>query len=141
MAVSPRAWSPQRTARFAGVLLLLTIIGCGFGEFYVPSIIIVSADANATAKNILASEWMFRLGFAGYLLEALCDVGLTFAFYELLKPAGRELALLAAFLRIVSTAVFAAAELFYFAPLLVLKGAGYLKTFSPDQLHSLGHHP
>jgi Domain of unknown function (DUF4386) len=74
----------------------------------------------------------------GYLLEALCDVGLTFAFYELLKPAGRELALLAAFLRIVSTAVFAAAELFYFAPLLILKGAEYLNTFSHDQLNSLG---
>ena len=46
--------------------------------------------------------------------------------------------LLAAFMRIVSTAVFAAAELFYFAPLLILKGAGYLNTFSHDQLNSLG---
>ena len=35
------------------------------------------------------------------------------------------------------TATFAAAELFYFAPTLMLRGGGYLKTLSPDQLNTL----
>jgi hypothetical protein len=131
------AWPPQRIARIAGFLLLLTIGAGGFGELYIPNEVIVPTDAAATAKNILTSEWMFRLGFAGYVIEALCDVGLTWAFYLLLKPAGRELALLAAWLRIVSTAVFAAAELFYLVPLLLLRGAPYLKTFSTEQLQTL----
>jgi hypothetical protein len=37
----------------------------------------------------------------------------------------------------VGTAVFATSELFYLAPSLILGGAGYLKTFAPDQLNTL----
>jgi len=127
----------QTYARIAGVLFLITIVAGGFGEFYVPSTLIVSADATATANNIRASEWLFRLGFAGYLVEALCDIGLTLVLYVLLRRVHEELALLAAFFRLVSTAVFAAAELFYFAATFILGGAAYLKTFSPDQLNAL----
>jgi hypothetical protein len=58
--------------------------------------------------------------------------------YELLKAVRRDLALLAAFFGLVSTAVFAVAELFYFGSSLIVGGAGYLKSFSPDQLNSLG---
>jgi hypothetical protein len=57
--------------------------------------------------------------------------------YILLKPVRRDLALLAAFFGLVSTAVFAVAELFYFAATFILGGADYLKTFSPDQLNTL----
>ena len=127
----------QTYARIAGALFLITIVAGGFGEFYVPSTLIVSADATATANNIRASEWLFRLGFAGYLVEALCDIGLTLILYVLLRRVHEELALLAAFFRLVSTAVFAAAELFYFAATFILGGAAYLKTFSPDQLNAL----
>ncbi len=126
----------QRFARTAGVLFLISVVAGGFGEAYVPSTLIVSADASATANNINASGWLFRMGFAAYLVEALCDVGLTWVLYVLLRPVGKDLALLAAFFRLVSTATFAIAELFYFASSLIL-GADYLKTFSPDQVNSL----
>ena len=129
--------SAQTYARIAGVLFLISIVAGGFGEFYVPSTLIVSADATATANNIRASEWLFRLGFAGYLVEAMCDIGLTLVLYVLLRRVHEELALLAAFFRLVSTAVFGAAELFYFAATFILGGAAYLKTFSPDQLNAL----
>ena len=43
---------------------------------------------------------------------------------------------LAAFFGLMATASFAFAELFYFAPLLIIKGTG-LQSFSPDQLNSL----
>ena len=127
----------QTYARIAGVLLLLSIVAGGFGEMYVPSQLIVSADASATARNITASGSLFRMGFAGYLVEAVCDIALTLIMYVLLRPVHKDLALLAAFFRLVSTAVFAVAELFYFAATLVLGGADYLKTFSADQLNTL----
>jgi Domain of unknown function (DUF4386) len=127
----------QAYARIAGVLLVLSFVGGGFGEAYVPSRLIVSGDAGATAQNIKALDSLFRMGFAGYLVEAVCDISLALIFYVLLRPVHRYLALLAAFFGLVSTAVFAAAELFYFAPSLILGGAGYLKTFSPDQLNTL----
>jgi hypothetical protein len=127
----------QTYAKVAGVLFLLTLVAGGFGEFYVPSQLIVSADATATANNIIASDSLFRMGFASYLVEAMCDVALTLILYVLLKPVGKDLALLAAFFGLVSTATFAVAELFYFAASFILGGAAYLKTFSPDQRNTI----
>ena len=132
-----RALSVQTYAKVAGVLILLSFIGGGFGEAYVPSKLIVAADAAATMEKLKSSDVMFRLGFAGYLVEACCDVTLALIFYVLLKPVHRYVSLLAAFLGLMGTATFAAAELFYFAPTLVLRGGGYLKSFSSDQLNTL----
>jgi len=126
----------QRYARIAGVLFLLSLAAGGFGEAYVPSRIIVTGDAAATAANIRTFEYLFRLGFAGFLVESLCDTALVLILYALLKPVSKELSLLAAFFGLIGTALFAVAELFYFAP-LTLGGAAYLRTFSPDQLNAL----
>jgi hypothetical protein len=127
----------QRYARFAGVLLLISFVAGGFGEFYVPSKLIVSADAAATANNLAASDLLFRLGFASYLVEGLCDVALTLVLYVLLRPVHRNLALLAVFFRLMGTATFAVSELFYFAASLILGGDHYLTTFSHDQIDAL----
>ena len=127
----------QTYARITGVLFLISVVAGGFGEFFVPSQLIVSADATATANNIIASDSLFRLGFASYLVEAVCDVALMLTLYVLLRPVHKDLALLAAFFGLVSTATFGTAELFYFAASLILGGADYLKTFSPDQLNTL----
>ena len=57
----------QLVARVAGILMLVTIVAGFFGEMYVPSHIIVSKDAAATAANITTHESLFRIGFASYL--------------------------------------------------------------------------
>jgi len=127
----------QRYARIAGVLFLVSMVAGGFGEAYVPSKLIVAADAAATAANIKNFGFLYRLGFATFLIESLCDIALVVILYVLLKPVNKELSLLAAFFGLVGTALFAFAELFYFAPLLIIGGADYLKTFTPDQLNAL----
>jgi len=132
-----RAASVQTYARIAGVLFLLSFVAGGFGEAYVPSKLIVSADAAATAANINAFGLLFRMSFASYLVEAVCDIGLTLILYVLLAPVRKDLSLLAAFFGLVGTAVYGVAELSYFAASLILGGADYLKTFSPDQLNTL----
>jgi hypothetical protein len=134
MAASPPI---QTYARIAGVLFLMTFVCGGFGEAYVPMRLIVPGDATATASHILAGRSLFRLGYAGFLVESLCDVMLTWLLYLLLRPVHRDLALLAVFFRLISTAGFAAAQIFYYAALPLLGGADYLKTFSPDQLNTL----
>jgi hypothetical protein len=136
-SANPRALSVQRYARIAAVLLLLSLLAGGFGEVYVPSRLIVFSDPAATAQNIRAFEPLLRMGFAGYLVESVCDIALSLIFYVLLRPVQKEIALLAAFFGLVGTAVFANAELFYLAPLLILGGADYLKTFAPEQLNAL----
>jgi len=113
------------------------LVAGGFGEAYVPTKIIVSGDAAATAANIMNFRFLYRLGFAAFMIESLCDITLVVIMYALLKPVSRELSLLAALIGLVGTALFAFAELFYFAPPLIIGGAGYLKTFSPDQLNAL----
>ncbi len=129
--------SIQTYVRAAGILLLLSMVGGYFGEMHVPSRIVVARDAAATANNILELNTMFRWGFAGYLLEAVCDIALSLVMYVILRPAGRNLALLAAFFGLVSTSVFAVAQFFFFGSAMILGGSDYLKGFSTDQLNSL----
>src|SRR5438874_12272077 len=88
--VQRRGASVQTYARIAGVLLLFSMVAGGFGEVYVPSRIIVSSDAAATAKNIHAFGSLFRLGFAVYLVEAVCDVVPSLIFYVLLRPVRKN---------------------------------------------------
>lgn len=134
-----RRWGSavQTYARVAGVLMLLSFLAGGFGEAYAPSKLIVATDAAATVENLKSFDVMYRLGFAAYLVEACCDVTLALIFYVLLKPVHKYVSLLAAFFGLLGTAIFAAAELFYFAPTLVLRGGGYFNSFSPDQLNTL----
>lgn len=127
----------QRYARIAGILFLISLVCGGFGEAYVPSKLIVAGDAAATVANIKNFDFIYRLGFAAFLIESLCDIALVGILYVLLKPVNKTLSLLAAFVGLVGTALFAFAELFYIAPLLITGGADYLKTFTPDQLNSL----
>ncbi|HWC18504.1 MAG TPA: DUF4386 domain-containing protein [Terriglobales bacterium] len=77
------------------------------------------------------------VGFSAYLLEASCDITLVMLFYALLKPVSRYISLLDAMFGLMGTALFAATELFFFAPTLLSGGASYLKAFLPDQLNAI----
>jgi hypothetical protein len=129
--------SPQIYARIGGVLYLIIIIAGGFAEGIVRSRLIVAGDAAATAKNIMDSEWMWRLAFAGEMTTYVCAIPLVLIFYKLLSPVNRNLALLAVFFNLVSISIEGINALSHFAPLLLLGGADYLKVFEPHQLQAL----
>lgn len=129
--------SVQTYARIGGALILVSIVVGGFGEGVAPSLLVVAGDAAATAHNVVSSDLLLRAGFAAYLVEALCDVALTAVFYLLLRPVSMALALFAVLFRLMATATFAFAEVFYFAPSVILKGDSYLRAFTADQLNSL----
>ena len=120
LSAKERAGSIQTYARITGVVFLVAIVGGSFGEFYAPSQLIVPGDATTTAHNVIASSLFFRLGFLGYLIEAVTDVALTFLLYVLLRPVHANLAKGAVLFRIMATSTFAFGELFYFAPSLIL---------------------
>jgi hypothetical protein len=124
----------SRYARIIGILLLVTIVAGGFGEFYVPSKLIDPADAAATANNFRMFAGLFRIGFAAYLVEAVCDTALTLYFYLLLRPVQRDLALLSVLFRLISTATFAAAQIFSLAAPFLVRGSDSLKALPvPEQ--------
>jgi hypothetical protein len=131
--------SIQSYARLAGILGVLTIVGGGFGEAYVPSALVVSGDAAATAKNIMESQTLFRWGFAGYLIEAICDAMLTMVFWVLWRPVNRNLAMMMVVFRIISTCGFASAEMLYFGALTTLRGAEQLSAFQPAQVDGIAY--
>lgn len=127
----------QRYARIAGFLFLVSLVAGGLGEAYIPGKMIVAGDAAATVANIRNFNSLYRLGFGTFMIESLCDITLVTLFYVLLRPVNRRLSLLAAFFGLIGTALFAFAELFYFAPLLIIGDAAYLKVFSTEQINAL----
>ena len=129
----------QSYARLAGVLGLISVIGGAFGEAYVPGVIYVAGDASATAQRILEHEALFRWGFVGYLVEAICDAMLTMAFWVLVRPVHRNLAMLMVVFRIISTCGFAAAQVLHFSALPMLLGADAIAALQRDQVDALAY--
>lgn len=127
--------APWPSARVIGVVYLLYFLTAIFAVLLVPGI--VTDDAAATAKNILAHEPLFRLGFAIGLIGTALYVALTSLLYGLFKPVNEGVALLAAFFSLVGCAVQAAGSLFQVAPLVVLGSGHYLSVFKADQLQAL----
>jgi hypothetical protein len=129
--------SLPRYARAAGAAMLLSIIFGAIGEAYVPSQLIVHGDAAATAANIINHPVLFRVGFATYLVEGICDITLSVLFYVLLRPVNRNLALVSAFFGIASMVVFAVAMSAYFGSSLVLSEAAGMAAFTAEQRNAL----
>src|SRR5438046_9923692 len=129
--------SPRFKARITGVLYLLTILTGIFAQGFVSGRLVVDGgDAAATATNILTHRGFFQLGFTVYLIEMACQIAITALFYDLLKPAGRSVSLVAAFLGLAGCVIKTFSRLFYIAPLLVLRGSHYLSVFSAEQLQA-----
>ena len=137
MAKPIAATSPRLKARITGVFFLLTIMTGIFAQGFVSGRLVVDGDAAATATNILAQRSLFQLGFAVYLIEMTCQIAMTALFYELLKPAGRSVSLVAAYIGLAGCVIKTFGRVFFIAPLFVLGGAHYLSAFSAEQLQAL----
>jgi hypothetical protein len=129
--------SPRLQARMTGVLSLLTILMGMFAQGFVSNRLVVDGDAVATATNILAHRGLFQLGFAVFLVEMACNIAMTALFYDLLKPAGRSVSLVAAFLGLAGCVIKTFSRVFFIVPLFVLGGAHSLSVFSMEQLQAL----
>jgi len=128
--------SINKTARMAGFLYFIFIVTLIFSSV-VRSKIIVFEDAVATANNIMASEWLFRIGFMSEILSAVFFLLAAWALYVLLKPVNKDLALLFLLLNLSGVAIECMNMLNLFTATLLLSGADYLKIFQVNQLQAL----
>jgi hypothetical protein len=129
--------SPRLKARITGALYLVTKLTGLFAQGYVSGTLVVDGDAAATAANILAHKSLFQLGFAVFLIEMACQIAITALFYDLLKPAGRSVSLVAAYLGLAGSIIKTFSRVFFIVPLFVLGGAHFLSVFSAEQLRAL----
>ena len=129
--------SPRLKARITGVFSLVTILTGIFAQGLVSGRLVVDGDAGATAANILAHKSLFQWGYAFYLIEMACNIAMTALFYDLLKPAGRSVSLVAAFLGFAGCVIKTFSRVFFIAPLFILGGAHSMSAFSTEQLQSL----
>jgi|CXWL01.1.fsa_nt_gi hypothetical protein len=134
---SEKDMSPQLAARFTGLLYLILVAAAPFSQVYVRSSAIVRGDAAATAQNILASEQMWRFAAAADFATILADVAIAYMLYRLLAPAGKGVALLAAFFRLAMSAVMAVNIVLHMTPLILLKDAPYWAAFTTEQTQAL----
>jgi len=129
--------SPRHHARICGALYLYIIAAGSFAEIFVRSRLVVPSDAGATARNLVGSEALFRVGFSGELLHLACDVAVAALLYALLRPVDRTVSLLAAFMRLACDVVLAVASLSHFAALRLVGSSLPLAAVPPDQRHAL----
>lgn len=129
----------RRYARYAGVAMLLSIVFGALGEAYLPGKIIVTGDAAATVANIIAHPTLFRMTFATYLVEAFCDIILCVLWYIILRPVHRNLALISAFVGVVSMVTFAIAQSSFWASSVIVRDTGGMTAFTEDQRNALAY--
>jgi hypothetical protein len=119
------------------MLLLLMAAGL-FSQVYVPSQVIVDGDGAATARNLMASELLFRIGSTSDILIFAGDMVMSVALFVLLRPISPGLALLALLWRAVQVTIMGANTITFLMVPLLLAGSGDLRGLGPDQLQALG---
>ena len=131
--------SPKGKARLAGALFLATIVGGVIAQAFISDRLVVTGDAAATARNIVANQTLIRVAYAIFMIEMACQAATTAVMYDLLLPVNRSMARAAAVFGYVGSGIKAMARLFFYAPLFVLGGASYLAAFDGRQLEALAY--
>ena len=131
-----RETSPRAVARVIGLLTLLTVIGGVYALGYVSDQLIVWRDPAATAANILAHRNLYLSAVAVYLVEMALSIATTALFYTLLKPAGRNLALVTLCVGMIANAIKTGARVLFAAPLYLL-GSTRFHTLGSETLNDL----
>jgi hypothetical protein len=105
---------------------------------YIPGKLFVHGNAAATASNIAAHEWLFRLGIVADLCCAVILIFLTLALYNLFKGVDQNLAVLVVILGGVMPALIDFVGVVYDAAALTLVcGADFLSAFDKPQRDAL----
>lgn len=126
----------HRMARVAGLFYLAYIVIFAWSSI-TQGELTGGSDATATVKTILAAEGLYRLAIMGEVVSVLLFIMAAWALFVLLKPAGKNLALLFLILNLSGAASECASVMVHFAALPLLHGAAYLKGFPSGQLPAL----
>src|SRR5688572_23901782 len=113
--------SLKKTARLTGFLYLLLVIANTYSHVYVPSQLLVREDAVATAKNILANEYLFRSCVAVNMAGAVIFLFLSLNIYRLFRQVNTQLTRILVALVIVQIPFVFVLNTFKLTSLMILK--------------------
>ena len=131
--------STRQQARVAGRLYLLAAITAPFCLIYIPSILIVSGDASATASHVRASTTLLRMGIVSELIVSTLFILVVLALYSLLKGVNEKHASAMVTLFLVSVPISCLNVLNNIAALILVSGADFLSAFDKGQLDALAY--
>ncbi len=132
--------SQLKAIRTAGFMYLLMTLTAPFSLLYVPSKLIVSGNAAATADNIRNFGSLLRLGIAGELFHQAVAVFLVLALYRLFRPVNEDHAKLLVVLgALVSVPIMFLNVVNELAALTLTSGASFLSRFEESQLNTLAY--
>ena len=128
--------SQHKAAKVAGIMFLFSLIVPTLNWAFILSKLVVAENAIATANNIMAHVFQFRIGSTVELIMSAGLVVLGLALYIVLKPVDEKFALLALLLKLVEATIAAAIVLVSFITLQIASGVVEISIFSPEQLQT-----
>jgi hypothetical protein len=137
MAIGNIDKSQRDAARIVGLafpISFATVVAVNFGVF---AGLIVRDNPGETARNILAHETLFRIGVAGNLVYCVGVVVLLTALYVILRPVSRNLAMLAAFGRLIHGLTWLLVSVNLFTAFRLLSNADYQRSLGSEHAQSL----
>lgn len=127
----------NKAAKVAGLTLLIGIVIVIIANYGISFRLIIPNNVIETARNIRENETLFRANIAFNLVYLLNIIILLSALYIVLKPVNRNLALIAAFCRMIVAIMWGATALNSLSSLRLLGNAAYLNVFESTQLQTL----
>ncbi|WP_242308418.1 DUF4386 domain-containing protein [Bacillus cereus group sp. BfR-BA-01524] len=95
----------RKYALFAGTSLLVMAFIAFFSYGFVHGNLVIQGDASTTFHNIQTSNSLFKAEIFGWITIFITDIVAAWALYFFLKPIHTSLSLLAAWLRLMYTAI------------------------------------
>ena len=126
--------SQRKAARIAGFMFLFAFIVPTLNWAIILSKFNVVNDALATANNIMANEFLFRIGLFTELIMSFGLIVLALALFIVLKTINKSLALFALILKVIEATIAVVIVLISFIALQILIGEAYLTAFTQEQL-------
>ena len=123
-------------ARLAGVTYLIVVLTGILSLAYIPSQLIVWKDAATTVNNIVASEFLFRIGIVA---GVFCYIGfliLPLLLYKLFESVDKKSAQMMVVLAVISVPISIFNLINKVDVLTLLSGAQYLNTLEIAQLNT-----
>jgi uncharacterized protein DUF4386 len=128
----------KNPGRVTGFWYLLLVIFGPVRLIYIPNKLFVTGNATATAANITAHEWLFRLGIVSDLFCGVILIFLVLAFYRLFKGVDQNLSVMVVIFGGVMPALIDFVNVLNDAAALQLvRGADFLTVFDKPQRDAL----